>query len=100
MEQNSAAGSPMDPAGAPMTVGKWKKNVRPTAPKAKANRATNSPAMTQIQSNGRKSNSDSLTVMEFSWDGASDVKLERVISYMNETRGRGPTWEFLSCRRM
>jgi hypothetical protein len=72
VEQNSAVGSPRDPAGAPMTVGKWSKNVRPTAPKAKATRATNSPAMTRIQSNGRSSDSDSLTVMEFSWDGATD----------------------------
>jgi len=72
VEQNSAAGSPKDPAGAPMTVGKWSKNVRPTAPKAKATKATNAPAMTRIQSNGRITNADSLTTMEFSWEAATD----------------------------
>lgn len=29
-----------------------------------------------------------------SWDAASDSKLERLVSYMYETRERGPTWEF------
>ena len=72
VEQNSAAGSPSDPTGAPMTVGKWSKNVRPTAPKAKATKTTNAPAMTRIQSNGRISNADSLTTMEFSWEAATD----------------------------
>ena len=72
VEQNSAVGSPSDPARAPMTVGKWSKNVRPTAPKAKASKTTNAPAMTSIQSNGRITNADSLTTMEFSWEAATD----------------------------
>ncbi|MDB4316424.1 FG-GAP-like repeat-containing protein, partial [Cyclobacteriaceae bacterium] len=69
--QSSAANSFLD-GGPQLTVGKWSKNVRPTAPKAKASKTTNSPAMTRIQSNGRITNADSLTTMEFSWEAATD----------------------------
>ena len=72
VEQNSAVNSPSDLAGVPMTVKKFSVNKPPTPPKPKASKATNSPALTTIKSNGRITNADSLTTMEFSWDGATD----------------------------
>ena len=73
VEESSAAGSISDPAGAPMTVGKWSKNVRPSSPKAKATRTTNSP----LSPNSTQLLNDCdvgtyLTSVEFSWESATD----------------------------
>jgi hypothetical protein len=70
--QSSAANSHLN-GGPQLTVGKWSKNVRPAAPRAKTIKTTNSPLSPnsfQI-SNSCEANLD-LTSVEFSWDAATD----------------------------